>query len=142
MPAMAERYAMYNMFLGLRAATQSTDDDCAMAVLDVTKAAATEWSRTHEDPDLAADRARRPRARPALPPPRVARAAIPSPSLPPPSGRRRDWRASLVRLARSSSSAIIFGAEHVRWSSLSCRSHRADPAMKDYYLDNQISFFS
>ena len=54
-PEMAERYAMYNMFLGLRAATQSTDPGCAMAVLDATRAAATAWSTSHEDPDLAAD---------------------------------------------------------------------------------------
>lgn len=54
-PEMAERYAMYNMFLGLRAATQSTDGGCALAVLDATRAAATEWNRSHEDPDLAAD---------------------------------------------------------------------------------------
>ncbi|HEX7843142.1 MAG TPA: VWA domain-containing protein [Kofleriaceae bacterium] len=54
-PEMAERYAMYNMFLGLRAATQSTDGSCAMAVLDATRAAASDWNRSHEDPDLAAD---------------------------------------------------------------------------------------
>jgi Ca-activated chloride channel homolog len=54
-PEMTERYAMYNMFLGLRAATQSGDPSCAMAVLDATRAAATDWNRTHEDPDLAAD---------------------------------------------------------------------------------------
>jgi Ca-activated chloride channel family protein len=53
-PEMTERYAMYNMFLGLRTATQA-DPTCAMAVLDATRAAATEWNRTHEDPDLAAD---------------------------------------------------------------------------------------
>jgi Ca-activated chloride channel family protein len=54
-PEMAERYAMYNMFLGLRAATQSTDGGCALAVLGATRAAATDWNRSHEDPDLAAD---------------------------------------------------------------------------------------
>jgi MYXO-CTERM domain-containing protein len=54
-PEMAERYAMYNMFLGLRAATQSTDPGCAMAVLDATRAGATAWNTSHEDPDLAAD---------------------------------------------------------------------------------------
>jgi Ca-activated chloride channel family protein len=54
-PEMAERYAMYNMFLGLRAATLSTDPGCAMAALDATRAGATAWNRSHEDPDLAAD---------------------------------------------------------------------------------------
>src|SRR5215831_10210446 len=53
-PEMAERYAMYNMFLGLRAATQTTDPSCAMAALDATSAAASDWNRSHEDPDLAA----------------------------------------------------------------------------------------
>jgi len=54
-PEMAERLAMYNMFLGLRAATRSTDPGCAMAMLDATRAAATAWNRSHEDPDLTAD---------------------------------------------------------------------------------------
>jgi Ca-activated chloride channel family protein len=54
-PEMAERYAMYNMYLGLRTATQAHDPSCAMAALDATRAAATEWNKTHEDPDLAAD---------------------------------------------------------------------------------------
>ncbi|HMG51893.1 MAG TPA: VWA domain-containing protein, partial [Kofleriaceae bacterium] len=54
-PEMAERYAMYNMFIGLRAATQASDPSCAMAALDATRASATEWNRSHEDPDLAAD---------------------------------------------------------------------------------------
>ena len=54
-PEMAERYAMYNMFLGLRAATRSTDAGCAMAALDATRAGATAWNRSHEDPDLTAD---------------------------------------------------------------------------------------
>ena len=54
-PEMAERYAMYNMFLGLRAATQAGDPACAASILDATRASATEWNRTHEDPDIAAD---------------------------------------------------------------------------------------
>jgi Ca-activated chloride channel family protein len=54
-PQMTERFAMYNLFLGLRAATQSADHGCALAVLGATAAAATAWNRTHEDPDLAAD---------------------------------------------------------------------------------------
>ncbi len=54
-PEMAERFAMYNMFLGLRAATQATDPDCAVAVLSATRAGATAWNLSHEDPDTAAD---------------------------------------------------------------------------------------
>lgn len=54
-PEMAERYAMYNMFLGLRAATQATDAACALGILDATRASAAAWNRTHEDPDIAAD---------------------------------------------------------------------------------------
>jgi Ca-activated chloride channel homolog len=54
-PEMAERFAMYNMFLGLRAATQSYDPACATAVLNATRAGATAWNATHEDPDIAAD---------------------------------------------------------------------------------------
>jgi hypothetical protein len=54
-PEMAERFAMYNMFLGLRAATQAYDPSCAVAVLRATRSAATAWNATHEDPDLAAD---------------------------------------------------------------------------------------
>jgi Ca-activated chloride channel homolog len=54
-PEMAERYAMYNMFLGLRLATRSTSPDCALEVLGETHAAGAAWNRTHEDPDLAAD---------------------------------------------------------------------------------------
>jgi MYXO-CTERM domain-containing protein len=52
---MAERFAMYNLFLGLRAATQSYDPGCAVAVLNATRAGAVAWNRTHEDPDTAAD---------------------------------------------------------------------------------------
>jgi len=54
-PEMAERFAMYNLFLGLRAATQSYDPGCAVAVLNATRAGAVAWNRTHEDPDTAAD---------------------------------------------------------------------------------------
>jgi Ca-activated chloride channel family protein len=53
-PEVAERYAMYNMFLGIRAATRSSLP-CAYAALGATHAAATAWNRSHEDPDLAAD---------------------------------------------------------------------------------------
>jgi Ca-activated chloride channel family protein len=54
-PEMAERFAMYNMFLGIRAATQTSDLGCAEAVLEATRTGATAWNKTHEDPDLAAD---------------------------------------------------------------------------------------
>ena len=54
-PEMAERFGMYNLFLGLRAATQSYDPGCAVAVLNATRAGADAWNRTHEDPDVAAD---------------------------------------------------------------------------------------
>jgi Ca-activated chloride channel homolog len=54
-PEMAERFAMYNMFLGIRAATESPDPDCAIAVLESTRAGAAAWNRSHEDPDIAAD---------------------------------------------------------------------------------------
>ena len=54
-PEMGERFAMYNMFLGIRAATESPDPNCAVAVLEATRAGATAWNRSHEDPDIAAD---------------------------------------------------------------------------------------
>ncbi len=57
-PSMAERYAMYNMFLGFRLATQlaETDYQCAASVLSATRASALDWNSTHDsDPDIAAD---------------------------------------------------------------------------------------
>jgi Ca-activated chloride channel family protein len=54
-PEMAERYAMYNVFLGLRFATQAYDLQCASAALQATRAAAATWNTTHEDPDITAD---------------------------------------------------------------------------------------
>jgi Ca-activated chloride channel family protein len=54
-PEMAERYAMYNLFLGLRAATRTLDPGCAKAVLGATRSAAAAWNASHEDPDIAAD---------------------------------------------------------------------------------------
>jgi Ca-activated chloride channel family protein len=54
-PEMAERFAMYNMFLGIRAATKANTPACAVAVLEATRSAATTWNHDHEDPDLAAD---------------------------------------------------------------------------------------
>jgi Ca-activated chloride channel family protein len=54
-PEMAERYAMYNVFLGLRFATQAYDFNCAAAALHATKANASAWNTKHEDPDITAD---------------------------------------------------------------------------------------
>jgi Ca-activated chloride channel family protein len=54
-PEMAERFAMYNMFLGIRAATKANRPACAAAVLEATRSAAVAWNHDHEDPDLAAD---------------------------------------------------------------------------------------
>jgi MYXO-CTERM domain-containing protein len=52
---MSERYAMYNVFLGLRFATKAVDPDCAIASLQATRAAAQAWNASHEDPDITAD---------------------------------------------------------------------------------------
>ncbi len=56
---MAERYAMYNTFLGLRLATQMAeigDINCAMSALTTMRANAAAWNQTHgPDPDIAAD---------------------------------------------------------------------------------------
>jgi uncharacterized protein (TIGR03382 family) len=52
---MAERYAMYNMFLGLRAATQSYDPSCAVQLLQATRRGGSTWNAEHSDPDIAAD---------------------------------------------------------------------------------------
>ncbi len=54
-PEMAERYAMYNVFLGLRFATRTYDASCATAALRATRGAAAAWNASHEDPDIAAD---------------------------------------------------------------------------------------
>ncbi len=54
-PQMAERYAMYNVFLGLRMAASSADADCAASALLSTQRNAIAWNTTHEDPDIAAD---------------------------------------------------------------------------------------
>ena len=51
---MAERYAMYNLFLGIRQATMS-DVTCAAAALTATRTAAVSWNERHADPDTAAD---------------------------------------------------------------------------------------
>ena len=56
---MAERYAMYNMYLGLRAATEYVSfgsAGCAVAALSATRRHATAWLVEHEaDQDLTAD---------------------------------------------------------------------------------------
>jgi Ca-activated chloride channel family protein len=54
-PEMAERFAMYNVFLGLRFATRTTVLGCAMVALNRTKEEALRWNTTHEDPDITAD---------------------------------------------------------------------------------------
>jgi len=51
---MAERFGMYNIFLGLRLATMS-DPTCATAALQATQRAAIAWNERHADPDVAAD---------------------------------------------------------------------------------------
>ena len=54
-PEMAPRFAMYNMYLGFRAAVTETNYNCAVVSLRALKAAATAWNVTHENPDIAAD---------------------------------------------------------------------------------------
>jgi Ca-activated chloride channel family protein len=54
-PDMTERYAMYNMFLGLRAATQSSDPSCTLQILGATRNHGVTWNASHEDPDIADD---------------------------------------------------------------------------------------
>ncbi|MFN0246107.1 MAG: vWA domain-containing protein [Kofleriaceae bacterium] len=52
---MAERYAMYNLFLGFRAATNAYDGSCAASTLLATRANAVAWAERHPDPDIDAD---------------------------------------------------------------------------------------
>jgi MYXO-CTERM domain-containing protein len=58
-PEMAERYAMYNLFLGFRlATTQAAEGDynCAASILSTTRSNAQLWNQAHgNDPDIAAD---------------------------------------------------------------------------------------
>ena len=55
-PEMAKRYAMYNLFLGLRDAIQQTTyPSCALATLTAIKEHAVAWNATREDPDIADD---------------------------------------------------------------------------------------
>ena len=53
-PEMAPRFAMYNMFLGFRYATQN-QPDCAAAGLTATRTAAAAWNATQENPDITSD---------------------------------------------------------------------------------------
>jgi Ca-activated chloride channel family protein len=50
-----ERFAMYNMFLGLDYATRQVDPSCAAAALRSTRTNAAAWNAEHADPDLTAD---------------------------------------------------------------------------------------
>lgn len=54
-PEMSERYAMYNIFLGLRFATRAYSPACAAAALRTTRTNALAWQEGHEDPDIGAD---------------------------------------------------------------------------------------
>ena len=54
-PEMAPRFAMYNMYLGFRAAVTETNYDCAVVSLRALKAAATAWNVSHENLDIVAD---------------------------------------------------------------------------------------
>lgn len=56
-PEMAARYAMYNMYLGFRTASQqaTTSYSCSLVTLRALQAAATAWNTTHENLDIAAD---------------------------------------------------------------------------------------
>ena len=57
--AMAKQYAMYNLYLGLRAAAKLADGHytCALAQLDDLDARAETWNLEYQDEDIAADRA-------------------------------------------------------------------------------------
>jgi Ca-activated chloride channel family protein len=57
--AMAEHYAMYSMYLGLREATRFAgygSYDCALGALERLDGSAASWQREFADPDIAADR--------------------------------------------------------------------------------------
>ena len=55
-PEMAKRYAMYNLFLGLRDATATTSyPSSAIGVLQAIRQHATTWNATREDPDIIDD---------------------------------------------------------------------------------------
>jgi Ca-activated chloride channel family protein len=55
-PEMAKRYAMYNLFLGLRDAVSATNaPSCALASLNAIDSHATAWNATREDPDITDD---------------------------------------------------------------------------------------
>jgi hypothetical protein len=57
--AMAEHYAMYNVYLGLREATREASwvgHDCALSTLDQLDASAASWQARYADEDIEADR--------------------------------------------------------------------------------------
>jgi len=54
-PEMAQRYAMYNMFLGFRSATEAEDLNCAVATLNATRTNALAWNAEQQDEDITAD---------------------------------------------------------------------------------------
>ena len=54
-PEIAKRYAMYNMFRGLRAATQATDVNCMSTILYNVETSAKAWNATQEDTDIIDD---------------------------------------------------------------------------------------
>ncbi len=54
-PEIAKRYAMYNMFLGLRAATEATDVNCMSSILYNVETSAKAWNAPHEDTDIIDD---------------------------------------------------------------------------------------
>jgi uncharacterized protein (TIGR03382 family) len=55
-PEMAKRYAMYNLFLGLRDATQETSYPySAVQTLTQIRTHAAAWNATREDPDIVDD---------------------------------------------------------------------------------------
>ena len=54
-PEMANRYAMYNMFLGFRAAVTNPNYNCGTVALRELRASASAWNATKEDPDISAD---------------------------------------------------------------------------------------
>ncbi len=55
--AMMEHYAMYNVYLGLAAATRdaASDYDCALSEIAATRTGAAAWQAAFDDPDIGAD---------------------------------------------------------------------------------------
>jgi Ca-activated chloride channel family protein len=54
---MREHYGMYNMYLGLRDASEAAESNyqCAWAILDQLESGASDWNEVMEDPDIDAD---------------------------------------------------------------------------------------